>query len=566
MTVASNTPFDQYSATSGQTVFNYTFEIVEESDLLVYQRADGSDPDDAADLLTLTTEYTVTGVGNENGGTIVLVSGATTDDIITIKQNVPVERDTSFTPGGVLRAENLNIEYDNLTLIAQLTRFNEENRMLSYYNSAVVTPIVDTIIPVLGANQTWVKNAAGDEIIVADFPESGAAPKDETYIVQVADAGVPNAQAIGDLASGILIGTTTTGVILSRTLTGTTNQIGITNPTGIGGNPTFFISDNPILSGTAGMGIPRGTTAQRVTPIGYEGFRFNTDLNQMEYYDTILGDWTQLEDSGDFQNLIDRLAAHTAGDGASMIGLENQSGVTDKTVQDLANATLIAQTNNGTLTNGQFMADLDTGITKNTTGTGVQSVLTGSSAITAVINDDTMATAATTNLATALSIKNYVDAVAPSLNDGELMIGRTGDTPVANTLTAGSGISIAEAPGSITISGIASSIGWTEVTGTTQAMSADSGYISNNVATVVFTLPTTAEVGTLLQVVGKGAGGWKIEQNADQQIHVGNASTTAGTGGSVASTHQRDAISLVCTTEDLEWTAQAGIQGIVDII
>lgn len=390
MTVASNTPFDQYSATSGQTVFNYTFEIVEESDLLVYQRADGSDPDDAADLLTLTTEYTVTGVGDENGGTIVLVSGATTDDIITIKQNVPVDRDTSFTPGGVLRAENLNIEYDNLTLIAQLTRFNEENRMLSYYNSAVVTPIVDTIIPVLGANQTWVKNAAGDEIVVADFPESGAAPKDETYIVQVADAGVPNAQAIGDLASGILIGTTTTGVILSRTLTGTTNKIDVANGTGIAGNPTITIADNAIIGGSAGMGVPRGTTAQRVIPIGHEGLRFNTDLDLFEYYDTANTAWQQLEESGSISDLIARLAAHTAGDGAAMIGLEDQGSVSSKFVQDLAEATLIAQTDNGTLVNGVFLSALSTGFASITTGTGALAsrVMTGTANQIDIANGD----------------------------------------------------------------------------------------------------------------------------------------------------------------------------------
>ncbi len=35
MTVADNTSRNQYSATSGQTVFAYTFEIVDKDDIVV---------------------------------------------------------------------------------------------------------------------------------------------------------------------------------------------------------------------------------------------------------------------------------------------------------------------------------------------------------------------------------------------------------------------------------------------------------------------------------------------------------------------------------------------------
>jgi hypothetical protein len=50
--------------------------------------------------------------------------------------------------------------------------------------------------------------------------------------------------------------------------------------------------------------------------------------------------------------------------------------------------------------------------------------------------------------------------------------------------------------------------------------SVDTLYIANNASRVVFTLPSTVAIGTILEVVGKGAGGWKIAQNASQLIHV----------------------------------------------
>jgi hypothetical protein len=213
MTVATNPPFDQYIATNGQTVFNYTFEIVEQTDLLVYQRLNTDAPNDLLDVLTLNVDYTVTGVGAENGGTVVLNVGAALNDIVSIKQNVPVQRDTSFTPGGILRAQDLNSEFDNQTLIEQVSRFNESARMLSYWNSAIVVPFVDTIIPVLGANQVWIKNANNDEIVTFQMPgDSGLAPNDALYLVQTPNQYLPNAFNMGALGDGVLKQTVALGI------------------------------------------------------------------------------------------------------------------------------------------------------------------------------------------------------------------------------------------------------------------------------------------------------------------------------------------------------------------
>jgi hypothetical protein len=194
-----------------------------------------------------------------------------------------------------------------------------------------------------------------------------------------------------------------------------------------GGNRKF---NNPWLF------LPPGTTAERPAPDAAMFFRqrWNTTLESYEYFNpepSPDGIWVQIQDSDDIAFLIARLAAHTVGDGASMIGLEDQTGVVSKTVQDMADATFIAQTDNGTLTNAQFMGDLDTGITRNTTTTGVQSVLTGSSTITAVINDDTMATAATTNMSTSLAIKNYVDGL--DVGNVKSVTGTANEIDVDNT-------------------------------------------------------------------------------------------------------------------------------------
>ena len=91
-------------------------------------------------------------------------------------------------------------------------------------------------------------------------------------------------------------------------------------------------------------------------------------------------------------------------------------------------------------------------------------------------------------------------------------------------------------------------ITWTEVTGTTQAASADNGYIANNESLVTVTLPETCAVGKVVHVAGKGSGLWKIAQNESQIIYFGDQNTTSGTAGYLAAQTQYDSIELLCIT------------------
>jgi len=95
---------------------------------------------------------------------------------------------------------------------------------------------------------------------------------------------------------------------------------------------------------------------------------------------------------------------------------------------------------------------------------------------------------------------------------------------------------------------------WTEVTGTTQAMAVNRRYIANNAAQVVFTLPATAVVGDIIEVAGKGAGGWRISQNASQQIVFGSVIAATGTGGYMYSNSQYEAVKLLCLTANTLFT------------
>lgn len=239
---------NQYNATPGQTVFTYTFKILEATDLKVFKTPYLAEPNDANQILIYPADYTVIGINDPNGGTIVLNIGASSGDVITIQGASPIERATAFTPGGLIRAEDLNIEFDNTTLIQQQTATTLNDLVPKYQGAAIVAP-VDTNLPMLLPLSTWRMNA------------------DRTAIENVV---IPTEELVSELR--------------------------------------------------------------------------------------------------------DELASHDANQGASMVGLRNQTNVTDKTVQDLANSSFIVQTKNGSTENGQALGELSSGILRNETATGQLSI------------------------------------------------------------------------------------------------------------------------------------------------------------------------------------------------
>lgn len=140
------------------------------------------------------------------------------------------------------------------------------------------------------------------------------------------------------------------------------------------------------------------------------------------------------------------------------------------------------------------------------------------------------------------------------LTNGQLAIGSTGVDPSAATLTAGTGVSITNGAGSITINSTGGGMSWTVVTGTTQAAAVNNGYIANNAGLVTVTLPATSAVGDIVAVTGiNNATGWLVAQNAGNTIFFGTATTTPGVGGSLASTATRDTVFLLCVTANATW-------------
>ena len=126
------------------------------------------------------------------------------------------------------------------------------------------------------------------------------------------------------------------------------------------------------------------------------------------------------------------------------------------------------------------------------------------------------------------------NGVWQSISESQLAAGSVGTSQLADGSVTAAKISGA-LPGTLR---------WQAVVGTSQAATGNTGYLLANAALVTLTLPATPNVGDMVRVLGTGAGGWVIAQNAGQQIRLGAAASTVGAAGS-ASGDQWEALELV---------------------
>ena len=88
---------------------------------------------------------------------------------------------------------------------------------------------------------------------------------------------------------------------------------------------------------------------------------------------------------------------------------------------------------------------------------------------------------------------------------------------------------------------------WTDVTGATQTIAINNGYLTDRGGGVTYTLPATASIGDTFKIVGK-LGLATITPNANQQLLIGSSSGAVGVTGTAVSNNVGDCITFVCIT------------------
>lgn len=201
--VTDVSPRAQYISTPGQTQYTFTFPVYTNTDVIVYYTPSGATPSDIADILVYTSQYSVTlnpsgtNGGPSIGGTVTLVTPANAGDIVTIVRAQADARLNYYLQGGLFQSPMVNSDFDQEVLMIQQNKMYNQQVTPHYNLCASPDPIEDIFLPVLGANQVWMKNAADNQIVPFSLTS--------TY-VPVVQSTISMTLAVNQVAHGLTVG------------------------------------------------------------------------------------------------------------------------------------------------------------------------------------------------------------------------------------------------------------------------------------------------------------------------------------------------------------------------
>ena len=164
MTVSSSTNRASYSGNGALTTFAYGFKVFDQDELTVILRSsDGTET-----VQTITTNYTVTGVGAASGGNVVFGSAPASGVTIVILRELDLDQGLDLVPNDPFPAQSLEDSLDKLTFMVQ--QHNEElGRTIKASRTNVIAGSEFTILAADRANKIFAFDGSGNVSIAQEI-------------------------------------------------------------------------------------------------------------------------------------------------------------------------------------------------------------------------------------------------------------------------------------------------------------------------------------------------------------------------------------------------------------
>lgn len=164
MTVSSSTSKVSFSGNGSLTTFAYSFKIFDQDDLTVILRAaDGTET-----VQTITTHYTVTGVGSASGGNVVFGSAPASGVTVVILREQPLSQGLDLVANDPFPAESLEEALDKLVFMTQ--KHEEElSRAIKGSRTNVISNSEFTVSATDRANKLFSFDSSGNLSIAQEL-------------------------------------------------------------------------------------------------------------------------------------------------------------------------------------------------------------------------------------------------------------------------------------------------------------------------------------------------------------------------------------------------------------
>ena len=168
MTVSSLTTKNSHSGDGSTSAFPYTFKIFNEDDVTVIIRTDSTGTESPKNISS--GHYTVSGVGNTNGGNVTFTSGNTpaSGETVLLLRNTPLTQATDYTPNDPFPAATHEDALDKLTLISQDTQ-EEIGRSIKLSRANTMTSTEFTVPAATRANKVLGFDSSGELAVTQEL-------------------------------------------------------------------------------------------------------------------------------------------------------------------------------------------------------------------------------------------------------------------------------------------------------------------------------------------------------------------------------------------------------------
>jgi len=537
-------PYTQASASAGQTVFGTNWTANFASDVIVYVTPVGFSPNDATQILSYPSQYSVSFVGALQQVQVTLVTPRALGDIVTITRMTPADRENLYTNTNFVPTM-LNNDFGILTLVDQEDVLVNQSISPRYNYSATIISIVDTILPILGPDQIWVKNSANTAIIAVDRSSGGGG------------SGTVDTGLINELAWYAASGTTVNGLPtipngVLVTSAGGVPSISTTLPTGLT-IPGF--ANAPVNTNITSM---TGLTGYLQFPLGIKDANGNivvgfvtagaASVNYINIINGLTGGHPGISATGSDANVQLFLASKGGviqfADNANTVAAEtryynagNAFYVGLKAPVLGASLTFALPASDGTA--GQFLSTDGSGNLSFVSATGSGTVNSGliNQLAWYAASGTTVSGLATANNGVLVTSGAGIPSISTTLPSGLTIPGyQTTITPAALTDVDDTNVTLTlgGTPATALLQAVSITVGWTGTLsltrgGTAASLTASNGGIVYSTGTALAILPGTATAGQILRSGSNTSPNWSLATYPSTSGTIGNILTSDGT-------------------------------------
>jgi len=206
MTVDNEVDRNDATGNGVQVTFNYTFRILDEEEILVTVTTSAG----VESTKTLTTDYSVTGVGNANGGTVVFVTAPANLSTVTLSRNMEFVQPLDVSEQSSFSLTSLETALDRTVM--QIQQVKESTDRCMRLPVGTDPDDVDVELPTPSASKFLAWNADADALEnISAGSVSLATPADNSVSTAKIQNSAVTLAKIEDIETARILGRDTSG-------------------------------------------------------------------------------------------------------------------------------------------------------------------------------------------------------------------------------------------------------------------------------------------------------------------------------------------------------------------